>query len=326
MKKKRIRITITIPSFRIVQDHKLTLLLIGLFMVAVILSGILVRRYLDIKQLSFGDLTIVNNFFPSQKVTTQKITEEVLPKDGFHSKVYLGNTITKLISYGVIDKTKIEQLYSGRGGLASWQKDMLEKPATKPITINHENSIWLVNMLWPIGLSNKMEINNKSPIAGENVGNYASTGGWNLGKEQNGGKYFNRFPIIELTAQQEQRVKYLADSIYRPCCDNSTFFQDCNHGSAALALIELGVSQGLSDQEIYKIALGFNAFWFPQNYIETALYLKRTKGTNWNNVDPKLVLSKEYSSISGWIKNIDTLARKIPDLLPTTVGGGNCGA
>ncbi len=326
MKNKGIHITITIPSFKIVQNHKFSLLIIGLFTVIVLLSGILVRRYLEIKQLAFGDLPIVNIFFPSQHVITQRITEEVLPKEGFQTKIYLGNAITKLVSYGVIDKGKIEELYKGRGGLASWQKDMLSKSSKKPLVITQENSVWLVNILWPLGLSNKMGINNQSPIAGENVRNYASTGGWNLGKEENGGVYFNKYSIIHLSPKQEQHVKYLADRIYRPCCNNSTFFQDCNHGSAALALIELGVSQGLSDKEIYNTALAFNSFWFPQNYVETALYLKRTKGTDWKNIDVKLVLSKQYSSISGWIANIDTLAQKIPGLLPQQAGGGSCGA
>lgn len=311
--------------FKKLQKYKLHLLLVVLFIAVILLSGVLVQKYLTIKQLTLGDLPVINIFFPSQRIITQRITEEVLPKDGFQSKIILGDAILKLVNYGVIDKGKMDDIYKDRGGLSTFQKDMLNKSSTKPLVITQENSSWIVNILWPIGLSNKMEINNKSPIAGKDVGNYASTGGWNLGKEDNGGVYFNKFSIIKLNSKQEQHVKYLADRIYRPCCDNSTFFQDCNHGSAALALIELGVSQGLSDNDIYKTALAFNSFWFPQNYLETALYLKRTKGTNWKDIDAKHVLSKDYSSISGWIANIDTLAQKIPDLLPKTAGGGSCG-
>lgn len=313
------------PNLKKLQKYKLYFLLFFLFIAVILLSATLVQKYLTIKQLTLGDLPFISIYFPSQKVINQRVTDEVLPKDGFQSKIVLGNVIPKLVSYGVIDKGKIEDIYKGRGGLNTFQKDMLNKSSTKPLVITQENSSWIVNILWPLGLTNKMEINNKSPIAGKDVGNYASTGGWNLGKEENGGIYFNKYSIIPLSVKQEQRVKYLADRIYRPCCDNSTFFQDCNHGSAALALIELGVSQGLSDNDIYKTALAFNSFWFPQNYLETALYLKRTKGTDWKDVDAKLVLSKDYSSISGWIANIDTLAQKIPDLLPKTAGGGSCG-
>jgi hypothetical protein len=171
-----------------------------------------------------------------------------------------------------------------------------------------------------------MTINERSPIAGKNVGKFASTGGWSLGKQANGGVYFNSVKLIPLSQQQEKRVQKLAETIYRPCCNNSAFFQDCNHGSAALALVTLGVAQGLSDKEIYKTVLRFNSFWFPYNYTTTALYLQRAKNLFWEDVDPKLLLSKDYSSISGWMANVYTPAKKIEGLLPETQGGGSCGA
>ena len=37
----------------------------------------------------------------------------------------------------------------------------------------------------------------------------------------------------------------IAKNAYRSCCDNSTFFQDCNHGWALLGLLQLGAGQGL---------------------------------------------------------------------------------
>lgn len=258
------------------------------------------------------------------KIQTE-VQSAVLPKNGIKTKITLGDTIPKLVSYGVIDIKKIEELYKSRGGLSAEQKAMLTSRSTESLIINEDNAVWLVNMLWPLGLANKMDINNKSPVAGKDVNNFASTGGWGLGKEENGGVYFNKFEIVALNTEQEKRVKKIAESIYRPCCNNSTFFQDCNHGSAALALIEIGVSQKLSDKEIYKTILAFNSFWFPQNYIETALHFKAVKNKNWNQLDPKLILSKEYSSIGGWIANVDTPARKIAGLLPQQEGGGSCG-
>lgn len=302
-------------------------ILITLLSIASIVVGVsVINRYLVSKNLTYGDLPGIRVVFPSQKIIQEQITEQVLPKAGYQTAISLGNTIPQLVSLGVIDLDKVESLYQGRGGLTSEQRDMLTKPSTKPLMVNQQNAVWLVNMLWALGLTNKMEVNNQSPVAGKDVGNFASTGGWSLGKEPNGAAYFNKNVIIQLSSDQEKRVKKLADSIYRPCCNNSTFFQDCNHGSAALALIELGVSQGLSDQDIYKTVLAFNSFWFPQNYVETALFLKKTKGLNWTSIDPKLILSKDYSSISGWIKNIDTPAQKISGLLPAAAGGGSCGA
>lgn len=298
-------------------------ILLGIVLVA---SGVVAtNRYLESKNLRYGDLPIMREFFPSQKVIAEKITEQVLPKAGYLTQISLGNSIPQLVAYGVIDKEKVIELYKSRGGLTPEQQEMLDKPSTKPLLVNQQNATWLVNMLWALGLANKMEVNNQSPVAGKDVGNFASTGGWNLGKEQSGAAYFNKYAIIQLSLDQESRVQKLAESIYRPCCNNSTFFQDCNHGSAAMALIELGVSQGLTDQEIYKTVLAFNSFWFPQNYVETALYLKKTKGIDWKNADPQMILSKDYSSITGWMTNVDALAQKIPGLLPTTAGGGSCG-
>lgn len=131
--------------------------------------------------------------------------------------------------------------------------------------------------------------------------------------------------IVELTDEQEALVTKIAQNTYRPCCNNSTFFQDCNHGSALLGLLQLGASQGLNEDELYREALAFNSFWFPHNYIQTALYFKIEKDTDWENVDPREILGYNYSAISSWAKNVQSQIAKIPNLLPQTKGGAGCG-
>ena len=257
--------------------------------------------------------------------TTEQVSGQVLPKGGFRTKIVLGDIVPTMVSDGIIDIAKVEALYKNSGGIPPEEMKLLTQPSVEPLVINADNAPWLIDILWPIGLANKMSINEQSPVAGKNVNNFASTGGWSLGKADSGGVYFNAYPLISLTPAQEQHVKEIAGSIYRPCCNNSTFFQDCNHGSAALALVELGVAQGLSDAEIYKTLLDFNSFWFQQNYLETALYFKVVKNTDWNAVDPKVALSQDYSSISGWEKNVDAVVSKIPGLIPQTQSGGSCG-
>lgn len=274
-------------------------------------------------------------FYPIPKTTTsatvtntqlsQQVQKEVLPDRGFQTQIILGRVIPMMVAEGIIDIQKLQDLYKERGGIPQEEMDLLTKQPDKPLVITAQNQFWLVTLLWPLGLANKMTINNQSPLAGKDLFNFASTGGWNLGQVKNGGSYFNKYALIPLTPEQEQRIKTLAENTYRPCCNNSTFFQDCNHGSAALALIELGVAQGLSDPEIYKTVLHFNSFWFPQNYTEMGLYFKAVKHTDWNDVDPKLALSKDYSSISGWSQNVDAPIRQIPGLLPAQNGGGSCG-
>ena len=254
------------------------------------------------------------------------VAEQVAPKEGYQTKLILGDLVPRMVALGIIDMAKMEELYKARGGLSPEQKQMLTHPSTVPLSVNADNATWLVNILWPLGLANKMVINKRSPIAGRHVNDFASAGGWQLGREKNGGAYFNRHDLIPLTAKQQQRVWRLATATYRPCCDNSTFFQDCNHGSAAMAILEMGVSQGLSDEEIYRTLLAFNSYWFEQNYLETALYFNVIKKTDWNNVDPKLALSRNYSSLSRWLKNVHAAVSKVPGLLPETETGGTCGA
>lgn len=277
--------------------------------------------------IALHDTPVIGQYIPARMLPTDYILTQVFPQEGFQTNIRFGDIVPKMVAAGIIDKGKLEELYKGKEGKDSIPKDMrllLEKPSRSTITITKDNSSWLINFLWPLGLANKMTINEQSPIAGKNVNYFASTGGWTLGKEDSGGVYFNSTELIKLNKSQEQRVKRIAETIYRPCCNNSSFFQDCNHGSAALAVIMLGVSQGLSDDEIYTTVLHFNSFWFPQNYTKTALYFQYEKNTEWHEVEPKTILSKEYSSITGWLSTVDSFIQKRPDLLPASTNGPGC--
>ncbi len=257
-----------------------------------------------------------------------EVVAKVLPEKGFQSKIVLGDSMMKLMENGVIDKAKFEAIYNDRGGLPDELKNVLTTLSNQPILLTKQNANFYVNLLWPVGLSNYMDSNKSSPINGDSLFNFASTGGWNLGKEENGGAYFNKFKIVELTPDQESLVTKIAQNSYRPCCNNSTFFQDCNHGSALLGLLQLGAAQGLNENELYREALAFNSFWFSQQYIYNALYFKAVKGIDWENVDPKVVMDKDFSSGSG-SGNIQAEVLKIPNLIPQQKGhggGGGCGA
>lgn len=252
----------------------------------------------------------------------EAIAEKVLPSTGFQSKIVLGDSVQKLIENGVIDKQKFEALYQNRGGLPPEIESALNESSNELILLTKENANFYINFLWPLGLANYMKANETSPIK-ESLFNFASTGGWTLGKKDNGGYYFNQFKIVPLTLEQEALVLKIAQNSYRPCCNNSTYFQDCNHGSALLGLLQLGAAQGLSEDELYREALAFNSFWFPQNYTQIGLYFKAVKNTDWNKVDPKIVLGKEYSSYNGSHTVTQELSRL--NLLPQQKGGAGCG-
>jgi hypothetical protein len=255
----------------------------------------------------------------------KEATLAVLPEKGFQSKIYMNDSVMKLAENGVIDRDKFFALYESRGGLPAEIKNLFDNPSKDPALLTQENAGYYVNLLWPLGLANNLAENKESPIVGKQLFNFASTGGWNLGKEENGGAYFNKFKIVELTPEQEAMVVKIAKNSYRPCCDNSAFFQDCNHGSALMGLLALGVSQGLSEDDLYKEVLAFNSFWFPSSYVQTAVYFKTFKNIDWKDIDPKLVMSKDYSSSSGWYQNVQKPLEEM-DLIPSTSGGGGCGA
>jgi len=261
----------------------------------------------------------------NQDDLTAQITEKVLPSEGYRTKIILGDAVLKLVKYGVIDRQKFEQLYAGRGGLPEEFQKVFDEPLTTPITLTQKNAQVYVNLLWALGLSNYMETNKESPVNGPSLFNFASTGGWTLGKAKNGGEYFNKFAVVQLSPEQEALVTRIAQNTYRPCCNNSTFFQDCNHGSALLGLLQLGASQGLTEEELYREALTFNSFWFPQQYVEIALYFKTAQGIDWENVDPKVAMGKDYSTASGWYQNVHRYLQE-NNLVPKPQSGGGCGA
>ena len=252
----------------------------------------------------------------------EEVAAKVLPAGGHQSRVVLGDSIVKLVKEGVLEPPKLEAVYARRGGIPAELKDVMRKPSHHPILLTRENASVYVTLLWSLGLANRMAANSDSPLNGPQGFRFASTGGWNLGRETSGAVYFNKFPIVRLAAQQEALVIRVARNTFRPCCDNSTFFQDCNHGSALLGLLALGAAQGLSEDELYREALAFNAFWFPHNYAHTALYFNAVRSAEWQDIDPREVMSATFSSASGWRANVAReLARR--GLVPHE-GGADC--
>ena len=188
------------------------------------------------------------------------------------------------------------------------------------LKITPENSGVVLNLLWALGLGTKNDILEKGEMTDprySGTGNFASTGGWTLA-EGSAMAHYSRHPLIVLTPDQQLLVEQVSQNIYRPCCNNSTHFPDCNHGMAMLGLLELMASQGVSEKEMYRVALQVNSYWFPDNYFTIAKYLE-SKGTAWANADPKEILGKEYSSATGF-RNISS---KVAPVAPS--GGGGCG-
>jgi hypothetical protein len=114
-----------------------------------------------------------------------EIIKKVIPEEGFQSKIFLGESVLKLVKYGVIDREKFLRLYRDRGGLPKELSTVLDQPTFEPIRLTRENANYYINLLWPLGLANYMGTNSRSPINGSSLFDFASTGGWSLGKEEN---------------------------------------------------------------------------------------------------------------------------------------------
>lgn len=261
---------------------------------------------------------------PNLAANPEELIKVIIPEK-LDLGISFGEAIVKMVQVGAIDKNKFTQLYQERGGFGDLGEKILEQPAKEKVVVTQANSNLILNLLWPLGIANKTKVLAEGPMGTQykdQVGNFASTGGWTLGKQE-GGKLFNRFAIVSLTPEQEAEVKEIAEGIYRPCCGNSTYFPDCNHGAAMLGFLELAVAQGLSKEEIYKKALVLNAYWFPQTYAEAAVYFQAKKGLTWDKVDPKEVLGANYSSGQG--ARAVNKELQAAGLIPEVKGGGGCG-
>lgn len=250
----------------------------------------------------------------------QILKQEVLPQKGYMTSLKWKDFGKKLVEAGAIDKQKYEQIFTSQSDGADHMK-YLDGNWDENITINEQNARFMVNTLWALGLVNKSKILDEGSMRGEGIqtGNMASTGGWTLGAKD-AMTLYSSTPIIPLNDVQQELVKKIAEGVFRPCCGNSTYFPDCNHGMAALGYIELAVYSGLPEQQIYKDLLAFNSFWFPQNYVDMAVYFDKA-GTKWKDVDAKLALSSAYSSAQG-SQRIKQSVQSVPGVGGST---GGCG-
>jgi hypothetical protein len=233
------------------------------------------------------------------------IERRLLPGEGKILPVAFDGSMKRLVEAGVIDVDKWNKLYAGRKQeVPGWVERTLRAETRDPIRIDPDSAPFLLNLLWALGLSNKTNFNQESPVNGKRLSRFASTAGWKLGREKNGAAYFNTVANVVLDDEQERLVYGMAENIFRPCCNNSTLFQDCNPGSAMLGMLELGASQGRSEQELYAAALIANAYWFPTKYAKIALYYEDVVKRPFSDVPPRDVLSRRVSSSSGLRGNV----------------------
>jgi len=238
----------------------------------------------------------------STGVETAKLYEQINSKDGYNLSVSYGDLGPQLLASGVINYDAFAAIYQNAGSpLSAEQIDALKNGSDQEIVINSQNAYYLLNFFWAVGLANQNAILTEGPMVQNSDGkfeNFASTGGWSLATKPITDLYAS-LDLIPLTEEQQKLVEEVAQGVYRPCCDNPTHFPDCNHGMAMLGILELMASQGATADQMVEAAKYINAYWFPQQTLEAAVYLKANQGIDFAEADPRLIVGKSMSSASG---------------------------
>jgi hypothetical protein len=261
-----------------------------------------------------------------QQKDLAELVEQVNPADGYALSVSYGGLGPQLIEAGVIDYDAFMSVMSAGGdALNSSQIDILKAGSGEEIVITKENARFLLNFFWAVGLANRNSILTEGAMVQYSDGQverFASTGGWTLATKPITELYAS-MDLIPLTAEQQALVEEVAAAIYRPCCNNHTLFPDCNHGMAMLGLLELMASQGASADEMFEAAKYVNAFWFPQQNLETAMYLQAEQNMDFRDADARLVVGREFSSASG-ASEVHQSLQSSGLLKQTPSQGGSC--
>lgn len=221
---------------------------------------------------------------------TNNIISQVLPEQGFTLDATWGTTVSDMVDAGVLDPVKLESILTRRYGQEmkpEWTAILNGEDAQ--LSIDAENSVFMMYLLWTLGKHNDNSILRESRIA-----NYFDN--YDIGVGRAG---YSDVLLFSLTPEQQDLATEISMNSYRPCCGNPAGVPDCSHGFAALGLIELMAAQGYEKDEIYDSFIKINSFWFPSTYIQNALFFQITEGKSWDETDDELMAGKEFSSIAG---------------------------
>lgn len=255
------------------------------------------------------------------------LIQEVNPPQGYKLPATYGDLGPRLLEGGAIDYEKFAAVFqSGGEPLTNAEIQALKSGSSEPILINADNAHFLLNFFWAVGLANKNTILTQGPMMQNSNGqieNFASTGGWTLASKPVKDVYAS-LALISLTPEQQARVEQVAAAVYRPCCGNPTLFPDCNHGMAMLGLLELMASQNASAEQMFAAAKYVNAYWFPQQALETAIFLKAKGDVDFAGADARVIVAEQFSSATGSGQLHAMLQSE--GLLPSAPNnGGGCG-
>jgi hypothetical protein len=286
-------------------------------------SGYFINDLRYTKQSSPNSLTQENH----TESEISHLAKQVNPPNGYEIQVSYGDVGPILLASGAIDYDAFLTVYNRSGfPLNEKQIEILTEGSRDNVLINQQNAYFLLNFFWALGLANQNPILTEGPMVVNSQGRvegFASTGGWSIATKPIKELYASE-EIVSLTLEQQEHLEHVAMNVYRPCCNNSTHFPDCNHGMAMLGLLQLMASQGATKDEMFEAAKYVNAFWYPNQNMEVALFFKASQDIDFVDADPRQIVSRSFSSGSGyqvvkeWLSN-NGLLQQGPS------GGGSCG-
>ncbi|MDE1851633.1 MAG: hypothetical protein KGH69_03015 [Candidatus Micrarchaeota archaeon] len=254
----------------------------------------------------------------AQNSTLTAAERDAVPAGDVVLQTRWGASIERLVASNALNVSFLNRTLSGNGHpLTVVEKGILNGTYEGNITMNRSDAMFTLLVLWALGINNNNTIINNGPVthSGDPYA-FASTGGYG----QLGVLQLGNLNIVNLSGSQQLVANYTAQNSYRPCCNNPTFFPDCNHGAAALGLIELMASQGASEQSIFSALENFNSIQFPQQYTYLAAY-SEMHGAEWKSVDPSIAMSYNYSSAAGAASALQYLRE---NGLAPAAGGTSC--
>ncbi|OJI07272.1 MAG: hypothetical protein BK997_03365 [Candidatus Micrarchaeum sp. ARMAN-1] len=309
---------------RFVYSAVFALILVSVIVAAYALSQSPVASYTQTNntQATYRNATNATKTLSNNAISQALLFAQVTPQAGYTLSFKWGDSIKKLVETGALNVSNLTIILdNSHQPLTLSEKEILNGTYTGYIQFNSTNTEFVQLVLWGLGINNNNTIITKGPIINasilyadsinsnstlrqklsQNVTPYgvassyfASTGGYgSIGKLQLG-----MLNLINLTQEQQALMYDVATNSYRPCCDNPTAFPDCNHGAAALGLIELLASQGANQTQMFSAVQQFYQFQFPQQYGEIAAYFD-SQGQNYSQVNPSEVMGFNFSSFSG---------------------------
>lgn len=263
-----------------------------------------------------------------QQTEMAALVEQINPTGGYALPVSYGDLAPRMVEAGVIDyEAFMGALAANREAISNQQIEIMKQGSDEQIVVTRANAHFLLNYFWAVGLANRNSILTDGMMAqysGGQVEGFASTGGWTLAVKPISEIYAS-MDLIPLTPEQQARVEEVAAGVYRPCCNNPTLFPDCNHGMAMLGLLELMAANGATVDEMFEAAKYVNAFWFPQQNLEMAMYLKTSQNMDFKDAEARLIVGAQFSSGSGFAAVHQNL--QASGVLPQAPQqGGSCGS